>query len=169
MNEIVCFLLFCAASVGLTSILVDGKLFQGMRNSFRAQAEKVRRKRERGKSAGWSFSEWVDNVLGCYQCCGFWSGILCGLLLMPLSFSLGSLAVLLGCGWAASLLAVLFVMVLDTSRSAIDYLRAATPQQPIPSDQEPHSDGDVVDGPDAWNEATESEATEVENEEQTGA
>lgn len=141
------FVFFLCASVGLTSILVEGRIFDSLRNSFRERAEKIQRKRGRGKTLGWTFSEWGDQVLNCYQCCGFWCGVLCCLLLFPLPFwpytqgveahlpgltvstekgfslliPLRSLIFLGCCGCASSLFSVLFMYFTDLSRSVADY------------------------------------------------
>ena len=54
------------ASVGLTHIVVDGSIFAGLR--------------------GWvanSGMEWLKKLITCYQCSGFWAGVVLGLLLQP--------------------------------------------------------------------------------------
>ena len=81
------FLLFAAASVGLTAILVDGKIFAFLRDHLSEKTRLLREKRERlNLKPTFTFSEFLEGVLSCYQCCGFWSGLLCGLFLTT-SFS----------------------------------------------------------------------------------
>ncbi|MGL4944044.1 MAG: hypothetical protein ACRC46_12735 [Thermoguttaceae bacterium] len=54
------------ASVGLTAILVDGKVFLPLRQFLISRRD-------------WCpVSRFLANILTCYQCCGFWSGIVCG-------------------------------------------------------------------------------------------
>lgn len=52
------FLLFCLASVGLCHIVVDGSIFEPVRQYFRYK--------------NWS---WLVKLTSCYQCAGFWSGL----------------------------------------------------------------------------------------------
>ena len=66
------FLLFVAASIGATHILVDGSITEPLRNFWK-------------NTAPASLSGLVD----CYQCSGFWLGGLMGLLVFP--FGLGTL------------------------------------------------------------------------------
>jgi len=51
------------ASVGLTAILIDGKIF----NKPRELVSK--------------YIPFVHEIFTCYQCCGFWSGVVCIILL----------------------------------------------------------------------------------------
>jgi len=77
------FLLFAVASVGLTAILVDGKIFAPLRDSLAGRARFLREKRERlALKPTFTVPEFLESIFSCYQCCGFWSGLLCGLLLI---------------------------------------------------------------------------------------
>ena len=76
-------LLFAIASVGLTAILVDGKILAPLRNRLFEHNRQLREKRERlNLKPRFTFSEFFEGILTCYQCCGFWSGLICGLYLV---------------------------------------------------------------------------------------
>ena len=80
-------LLFAIASVGLTAILVDGKILAPLRGHLFERTRLIREKRERlNLKPRFTFSEFLEGILTCYQCCGFWSGLICGLFLVT-SFS----------------------------------------------------------------------------------
>lgn len=66
--------LFILGTVGLTNLLVHSKILEGFRGWVNGHAPKK-----------------VSQVLECYQCCGFWVGLLVGALL--LSFNLPTLIV----------------------------------------------------------------------------
>ena len=119
------FLLFAIASVGLTAILVDGKVFASLRESLFDRARFIREKRERLKlKPKFTFTEFLEGILTCYQCCGFWSGLFCGLLLVVTSLSgygdegkrlviLHSLLIWFCCGVAGSLLAHIYYWCIE--------------------------------------------------------
>jgi len=76
--------LFCIATVGMTSIIVQGVIFLPFRQFFGNWAEKIHLRREQtGKPARWSLVEWFSELINCAQCTGFWCGLFCGLLLIP--------------------------------------------------------------------------------------
>lgn len=60
------FLFFGLASMGLTAILVDGKVFLPWREWLAARRDEN------------CVARFFSNIFACYQCCGFWSGIICG-------------------------------------------------------------------------------------------
>ena len=74
------FLIFCMATVGLTAILVDGKIFlpfrERLENRVREQEE---RQQTKGRKTSRTWSGFLLGIITCYQCCGFWSGLFCGL------------------------------------------------------------------------------------------
>ena len=74
------FLIFCMATVGLTAILVDGKIFlpfrERLENRVREQEE---RQQAKGGKMRRTWSGFLLGIITCYQCCGFWSGLFCGL------------------------------------------------------------------------------------------
>lgn len=77
------FCLFVLASVGLTAILVDGKIFSSFREKLIHRADFLRSRRERlNLQPTFNFTEYFEGILTCYQCCGFWSGLFCGLFLL---------------------------------------------------------------------------------------
>ena len=78
------FLLFCIATVGMTSIITQGVIFQPFREFFGGWAEQIRERREQkaqaaGKLPGRSCIEWFSELINCAQCTGFWCGLFCGL------------------------------------------------------------------------------------------
>lgn len=53
--------LFCLGTIGMTHILVDGSIFQWLRDGFDA-----------------ILPAYISKLIHCYQCAGFWCGLLCG-------------------------------------------------------------------------------------------
>ena len=81
------FLLFAVATVGMTAILVEGAVFAPLRDHLAERTRFLREKRERLKlKSTFAFSEFLEGILTCFQCCGFWSGLFCGIFLLT-SFS----------------------------------------------------------------------------------
>jgi len=81
------FLLFCIATVGMTSIITQGVIFQPFRQFFGNWAEKIHKYREQkvqvtNNVPRRSFVEWFSELVNCAQCTGFWCGLFCGLLLI---------------------------------------------------------------------------------------
>ena len=84
------FLLFCIATVGMTSIITQGVIFQPFRQFIGNWAEKIRVHREQrlqNHQVGVnppvprrSFIGWLDELINCAQCTGFWCGLFCGLI-----------------------------------------------------------------------------------------
>ncbi len=124
----IAFLLFCLASVGTTAILVDGKIFAGFRQRLAERIELSRRRSEKsGREAGWSFSECLHGILGCYQCCGFWSGLFCGLFLIPDESLVYVLLFWFCCGAAGSILAHVYLMFVELIFALTMLVRSKTP------------------------------------------
>lgn len=61
--------LFALATIGLTNIIVDSRLFEPVRCWL-------------GEKLTGRFGKFVNDVIECHQCCGFWSGALMGFLLL---------------------------------------------------------------------------------------
>ncbi|MCL2304307.1 MAG: hypothetical protein FWC43_03085 [Planctomycetaceae bacterium] len=118
------FLIFAVASVGLTAILVDGKIFAPFRERLAERTRLIREKRERlNLKPTFTFPEFQEGILTCYQCCGFWSGLFCGLFIVT-SFSgigvsgrpfaiLNTLMLWFCCGTAGSLLAHIYYWCIE--------------------------------------------------------
>ena len=77
------FILFCLASVGMTSIITQGRIFLPFRQFIGRRADKIHERREQvGKVPRWTFVEWFNDLINCAQCTGFWCGLFCGLFLV---------------------------------------------------------------------------------------
>jgi len=148
------FLLFAAASVGLTAILVDGKIFLPLRNRLSAQTRFLREKRERlNLKPTFAFSEFFEGILTCYQCCGFWSGLICGLLPV-LTFSeigipggkpltiLSTLLLWFSCGAAGSLFAHVYYWCIELISALALLVKSRIP---IDEHHHVHAEDDTVE------------------------
>ena len=82
------FFLYCIATVGITSIIIHGNILAPFRQMIGDWAEKVRERRElkmqaTGKLPRRRFVEWLNELINCAQCTGFWCGLFCGMILVP--------------------------------------------------------------------------------------
>ncbi len=82
-------LLFCLAVIGFTNIIVDPATIAEPIRDF------IAKRASRGRL--WN---WIDKLMSCYQCTGFWVGLLAGIILL----SWNPLVVIL-CGMAGSFIA----------------------------------------------------------------
>jgi hypothetical protein len=82
------FLLFCIASVGMTSIITQGSIFHPFRQYIANWATETRNRWEQKAQPGdvsrRFFIEWFNDLINCAQGTGFWCGLFCGLLIIPL-------------------------------------------------------------------------------------
>ena len=78
-------LLFLIASAGMALILVDGKIMAPLRNYINNRPNLI----------------YLRDIIECYQCCGFWTGIITGLVMFGIT-SVWSLFFLIVCGCAGS-------------------------------------------------------------------
>ena len=81
------FSLFCIATVGMTSIIVQGIIFLPFRQFVGGWAEGVHNHRAQkaqvtGRVLRRSLIEWFNELINCAQCTGFWCGLFCGLFLL---------------------------------------------------------------------------------------
>lgn len=88
-------IIFCLAIIGLTNILVDPATIA---QPLRKKIESLSKSKLMFNSQ--VFWEWMDKLLSCYQCAGFWSGIFCGIILISYNPF-----VALACGFAGSFIA----------------------------------------------------------------
>ena len=120
----VSFFMFCIATVGLTLIITQGSIFRPFRQFFGDWAEKIQERREQrtlatGKISSRSCVEWFNELINCAQCTGFWAGLFCGLLLVPVREIINDpspcykLLLLLCCGFGGSFLAPLGSNLID--------------------------------------------------------
>jgi hypothetical protein len=96
-------ILFAIATIGLTNILVSGKIFDDEHLGTRKWA-----KRQLG-----SYSDLLD----CHECTGFWSGLLMGFLL----FSFWNPCVLIPCAFAGAALCNFYSSIQLLIDSKIDF------------------------------------------------
>lgn len=67
----------------MTSIIVKGSIFRPFRNWLADKAEGIaRRREEQGLPPAFSVFGFVNNLISCVQCAGFWCGLFCGLFLI---------------------------------------------------------------------------------------
>lgn len=96
------FLIFALGSIGLTHIIVDSKFFEGIRNLVDKHLPKD-----------------IAYMIHCYQCAGFWAGVLCGSICFWHLLSIYGYGILmkclfmLVCGWASSFLSNLAATYLN--------------------------------------------------------
>lgn len=64
------FVFFVLACVGMCHIIVDSSVMQWFRNIVHWVSHKF----------GW---QWPVDLISCYQCTGFWCGVLLGALMLP--------------------------------------------------------------------------------------
>lgn len=93
-------MLFVFGVIGMSHIIVDSKIFLPVREWF---------------NKNWPF---VGEMLGCYQCSGFWSGMFCGWAILGLP-TWWHLMYLLVAGFAGSFLSML-------AAAYLNYLEAKT-------------------------------------------
>jgi len=103
------FLLFILATIGFTNILVHGKILDviGLRPFLKRNLKPS-----------------VFEVFECYECSGFWSGLIMGFLLIsynPLIF--------ISCGFAGSVLSQGAIDILNLIRSKTDFVVGDTDEQ----------------------------------------
>jgi len=120
------FLLFCIATVGMTSIITQGVIFQPFRQFFGDWAEKIHERQqmkaqERGGSgkilsppvSRRSFIEWFNELINCAQCTGFWCGLFCGLFFVSLDCSYQTWGIWFCYGLGGSFLSALGCNLID--------------------------------------------------------
>lgn len=79
-------LLFFLAAIGLTCIVVDGKIFLPIRNFFAADFWDSWHKHFKNNRHLWGLliitflAKRINDIITCHQCAGFWCGLFCGLL-----------------------------------------------------------------------------------------
>ena len=138
------FLIFCMATVGLTAILVDGKIFAPFRERLEKRVlEQEERQQANGRIIRRSWSGFLLGIITCYQCCGFWSGLFCGLFLtisrwlslvdtrfdLVLQLILSPLFLLL-CGFVGSFLATVYLMFVELIFAKTMLCRRTNPEPP---------------------------------------
>jgi hypothetical protein len=111
MMPLVLLAMFCIGTIGLTNILVHGRILDVIY---------VR-----------PFAEWLlkkvglEAVLTCYECMGFWSGLLNGIIWCPLIFgswsSLWLIPIVISAGWAGSVLSATYMDVMYIIRANIQF------------------------------------------------
>jgi hypothetical protein len=83
------FLWFALATIGFTNIVVHGKVMEVLRVGDKTLREWLN---------SWSFTK---EMTSCYECTGFWTGMICGLFFLSWNWTLIMLPM---CGFAGSVL-----------------------------------------------------------------
>lgn len=97
-------LFFALATIGLTNILVHGRIL----DLIHIGSKSVRQ---------WMHSaKWSQELFECYECTGFWAGLICGLMLVSHQWWL-----VLASGFAGSVIAQTFTDLMYLIRSKIDF------------------------------------------------
>lgn len=97
-------IMFVLSTIGLTNILVHGSIFDFIRNPLRDLLKKINK----------------DYMLDCYECVGFWAGLICGLIFFfqPMW---STVFIVLSCGWAGSLLSQFYQDLMYILRSFVQF------------------------------------------------
>lgn len=98
------FLFFALATIGLTNIVVHGRILDLI---------KIRGKSLREWMCNW---DWSKQLFECYECSGFWCGLICGMLILSVKWQF-----VLCCGFAGSVIAQTFTDLLYLLRSNIEF------------------------------------------------
>jgi len=97
-------LLFMLATIGLTNILVHGRIFDLIK-VFKFSVREWMHK--------WN---WSKQIFECYECTGFWSGLICGYLIVS-----DSCGLILTCGFAGSVISQTFTDLIYLIRSKTEF------------------------------------------------
>ena len=114
-------ILFCIAVIGITNIIVDpATIFQLVRDwVVKEESKPIFKKIDiflRGYPS--RFFVWLDKLMSCYQCSGFWVGLLCGAILI--SYNPFYVFVCGGAGSFISTWAAIYLNYLETKSVIID-------------------------------------------------
>ena len=96
-------ILFALATVGLTNVLVHGKILEllGVKPFLRKYMK----------------PDWFS-LFECYECSGFWAGMVCGFLVVA---GLSEWPIILACGWAGSVLAATYNTFIFWLNSKVEF------------------------------------------------
>jgi len=108
------FILFCFATIGLTSIFVESYIFDSFRKWLKDENTISKNKIVNYLNKFKRVKNKLNKIFSCYQCMGFWTGLFNGFVLI--SFNP---IIVLCCGFAGSFLAPFSV-------SLMNYLEAQT-------------------------------------------
>lgn len=110
MEWLIDFILFCLATIGFTRITVDGKIADPFRKWVRENDPKVKLPNFISYFTKVEEIHLID-IITCDQCCGFWSGLICGLFtILPYWLVVNKLLLF---GWASSYICMLGTIALD--------------------------------------------------------
>jgi hypothetical protein len=103
------FLMFCLGTIGLANILVHGRIMDVI--GLRPLARKILTPLN------------ADSMLDCYECMGFWSGLLNGIIWFMGSTPLWFLPfVVIASGWVGSVLSQTYTDLMYIVRSNIEFV-----------------------------------------------
>lgn len=95
-------ILFIIATAGLANLIIMGTGPGNILQKFRDWSQKVSPK-------------FLGEIVGCHQCCGFWSGLFCGWVFLS-----NSPILILACGFAGSFVAPWGAIYLNVLESQYD-------------------------------------------------
>jgi hypothetical protein len=95
---------FALATIGLTNILVHGRIFDLIKIFGRSVREWMQ------------YKEWSKQLFECYECTGFWAGLICGYLIISSSWWL-----ILASGFAGSVISQTFTDLIYLLRSKTEF------------------------------------------------
>jgi hypothetical protein len=95
---------FALATIGLTNTIVHGRIFDLIKIGGKSIRE-------------WMHHfEWSKQLFECYECTGFWAGLICGYMIVS-----HHLWLVLPCGFAGSVIAQTFTDLVYLLRSKIEF------------------------------------------------
>lgn len=119
--SIVHLFLFIFSVIGLTNVLIQGKIFDdnhlGLRKFLKGTPEKLNQDGSVLEAKTDGFLGKYSDVLDCYECTGFWSGLFFGLVLISFNPF-----ILLVCGFAGSFISQFYYDLINLIISKTDFL-----------------------------------------------
>jgi len=97
-------LFYALATIGLTNILVHGRIFDLIKIAGKSIREWMQ------------YTSWSKQLFECYECTGFWAGLICGYLILSHQWW-----IILAGGFAGSVIAQTFTDLIYWLRSKTEF------------------------------------------------